>query len=71
MMVIWMYFNHILNNFVAMHYVLPFFFTYTFMIVLINFVISMEENFVLDAHTIEEDHAEETIPIVSMSALGK
>jgi hypothetical protein len=57
MTVIWLYFNHILNNFVVIHFVLLFFFTYTFMIVLINFVVSMEENVVLEAHTVEEEHA--------------
>ena len=54
MMIIWLYFNHILDNFVVIHFVLLFFFTYTFMIVRINFVVSMEENVVLEAHTVEE-----------------
>jgi hypothetical protein len=41
------------------------------MIVLIKFVVSMEENVVLEGHTVEEEHAGETIPMVSTSALGK
>jgi hypothetical protein len=40
-MVIWLYFDHILNNFVVIHFVLLFVFTYTFIIVLIKFVVSM------------------------------
>jgi hypothetical protein len=71
MTVIWLYFNHILNNFVVIHFVLLFFFTYTFMIVLIKFVVSMEENVVLEGHTVEEEHGGGTIPTVSTSALGK
>jgi hypothetical protein len=70
MTVIWLYFNHILNNFVVIHFVLLFFFTYTFMIVLINFVVSMETNVILEDHTVEEEHMGETIPMVSTSALG-
>jgi hypothetical protein len=69
--IIWLYFNHILNNFVVIHFVFLFFFTYTFMIVHINFVVSMTENVLLEAHTFEEDHVGETIPMVSTSALGK
>jgi hypothetical protein len=64
MMVIWLYFNHILNNFVVI-------LTYTFMIVIIKFVVSMAENVVLEARTVEEEHAGETIPTVSTSASGK
>ena len=64
MMVIWLHFNHILNNFVVI-------LTYTFMIVIIKFVVSMAENVVLEARTVEEEHAGETIPTVSASALGK
>jgi hypothetical protein len=71
MMVIWVYFNHILNNFVVIHFVLLFFFTYTFMIVIIKFVVSMVENVVLEARTVEEEHAGETIPMVLTSAPGK
>jgi hypothetical protein len=71
MMVIWLYFNHMLNNFVVIHFVLLFFFTYTFMIVLIKIVVSMAENIVLEGHIVEEEHAGETIPMVSTSALGK
>ena len=41
------------------------------MIVLIKFVVSMENIFVLEAHTVEEEHAGTTIPTVSTSALGK
>jgi hypothetical protein len=41
------------------------------MIVLIKFVVSMEENVVLEAHTFEEEHVGETIPMVLTSALGK
>jgi len=64
MMVIWLYFNHILNNFVVI-------LTYTFMIVIIKFVVSMAENVVLEARTVEEEHAGETISMVSTSAPGK
>jgi hypothetical protein len=71
MAVIWLYFNHILNNFVVIHFVLITFFTYTFMIVLIKFVVSMTNNVVLEGHTIEEKHMGETIPTVPTSALGK
>jgi hypothetical protein len=71
MMVIWLYSNHIFNNSVVIHFVLLIFFTYTFMIVLIKFVVSMAENVVFEGHTVEEDHAGETIPAVSTSALGK
>jgi hypothetical protein len=71
MMVIWVYFNHILNNFVVIHFVLLFFFTYTFIIVIIKFVVSMAENVVLEARTVEEEHAGETIPMVLTSAPGK
>ena len=71
MMVIWLYFNNIFNNFVVIHFVLLFFFTYTFMIVLIKFVVSMAENFVLEACTGEDEHAGATIPTVLTSALGK
>jgi hypothetical protein len=70
MTVIWLYFNHILNNFVVIHFVLTFFFTYTFMIVLINFVVSMVENGVLEARTFEEEQVGATIPMVSTNALG-
>jgi hypothetical protein len=70
MMVIWLYFNHILNNFVVIHFLLLFFFTYTFMIVLIKFLVSMEDNVILEGHTVEEEHAGETIPTVPTSALG-
>jgi hypothetical protein len=41
------------------------------MIVLINFVVSMTENFVLEGHIVEEEHVGETIPTVPTSALGK
>jgi hypothetical protein len=41
------------------------------MIVLIKFVVSMEENVVLESHTVEEEHAEATIPTVSTYALRK
>jgi len=71
MMVIWLYFNHILNNFIVIHFVLLFFCTYTFMIVLIKFVVSMTKNVVLEGHTVEEEHAGATIPTVSTNALGK
>jgi hypothetical protein len=71
MMVIWLYFNHILNNFVVIHFVLLFFFTYTFMIVRINFVVSMVENVVLEARIVEEEHTGATIPTVPTDALGK
>jgi hypothetical protein len=71
MMVIWLYFNHILNNFIVIHFVLLFFFTYTFMIVLINFLVSMAENVVLEARTVEEEYTGETVPMVLTSALGK
>ena len=64
MMVIWMYFNHILNNFVVI-------LTYTFMIVIIKFVVSMAENVVLEARTVEEEHAGATISTVSTSAPSK
>jgi hypothetical protein len=64
MMVIWLYFNHILNNFVVI-------LTYTFMIAIIKFVVSMAENVVLEASTVEEEHVEETISMVSTSAPGK
>jgi hypothetical protein len=69
MMVIWLYFNHILNNFVVIHFVVIL--TYTFMIVIIKFVVSMAENVVLEARTVEEEHAGATIPTVSTSAPGK
>ena len=59
-----MYFNHILNNFVVI-------LTYTFMIVIIKFVVSMAENVVLEARTVEEEHAGATIPMVLTSAPGK
>jgi hypothetical protein len=64
MMVIWLYFNHILNNFVVI-------LTYTFMISIIKFVVSMEENVVFEDRTVEEEHVGETILTVSTSALGK
>ena len=64
MMVIWLYFNHILNNFVVI-------LTYTFMIAIIKFVVSMAENVVLEVSTIEEEHVEAAISTVSTSALGK
>ena len=64
MMVIWLYFNHILNNFVVI-------LTYTFMIAIIKFVVSMAENVVLEGHTIEKDHMVATILMVSTNALGK
>jgi hypothetical protein len=70
-MVIWLYFNHILNNFAVIHFVLLFFFTYTFMIVIINFVVSMVENVVLEACTVEEEHIGATIPTVLTSAPTK
>ena len=70
-MVIWLYFNHILNNFVVIHFVLLFFFTYTFMIVFMMFVVSMVENVVLEACKIEEEHTGATIPMVPTSALCK
>jgi hypothetical protein len=41
------------------------------MIVLIKFVVSKEENVLLEACAIEEEHMGETIPMVSTSALGK
>jgi hypothetical protein len=68
---IWLYFNHILNNFIVIHFVLLFVFTYTFVIVLIKFVVLISENGVLEVSTFEEEHGEETIPMVSTSALGK
>jgi hypothetical protein len=71
MMVIWLYFNHILNNSVVIHFVLPFFFSYTFIIVFIKYVVSMAENVVLEAHIVEEEHVGTTIPMVATSALGK
>jgi hypothetical protein len=64
MMVIWLYFNHILNNFVVI-------LTYTFMIAIIKFVVSMVENVVLEARTVEEEHVGETISTVSTNAPGK
>ena len=64
MMVIWVYFNHILNNFVVI-------LTYTFMIFIIKFVVSMAENVVLEARTVEEEHVGATISTVSTSAPGK
>jgi Na+/citrate or Na+/malate symporter len=64
MMVIWLYFNHILNNFVVI-------LTYTFMIAIIKFVVSMAENVVLEARTVEEEHVEATISTVSTSTPGK
>jgi hypothetical protein len=64
MMVIWLYFNHILNNFVVI-------LTYTFMISIIKFVVSMAENVVLEAHIIEEEHVGATISMVLTSAPGK
>jgi hypothetical protein len=64
MMVIWLYFNHILNNFVVI-------LTYTFMIAIIKFVVSMAENVVLEARTVEEDHVGATISMVSTCAPGK
>jgi hypothetical protein len=70
-MVIWLYINHILNNFVVINFVLLIFFTYTFMIcILINFVVSMVENVLLEAPTPEEEYRE-SIPTVSTSAPGK
>ena len=63
-MVIWLYFNHILNNFVVI-------LTYTFMIAIIKFVVSMVENVVLEARTVEEEHMGATISTVSTSAPGK
>jgi hypothetical protein len=71
MTIIWLYFNHILNNFVVIRFVLLFFLTYTFMIFLIKFVVSMAENIVLEVHTVEEEHAGATIPMVTTIALGK
>jgi hypothetical protein len=44
MMVIWLYFNHILNSFVVIHFVVIHFvviLTYTFMIFIIKFAVSM------------------------------
>jgi hypothetical protein len=41
------------------------------MIVIIKFVVSMAKNVVLEARTVEEEHAGETIPTVSTSAPGK
>ena len=41
------------------------------MIVLIKFVVSMEENVILEGYTVEEEHAGATIPTMSISALGK
>ena len=41
------------------------------MIVLIKFVVSMENNVVLEGHTFEEEHAGETIPTMPTNALGK
>jgi hypothetical protein len=41
------------------------------MIILINFVVSMAENVVLEARTVEEEHVGETIPTMSTSALDK
>jgi hypothetical protein len=54
-----------------MHFVLLFFLTYTFMIVLIKFVVSMEENVVLEGHIFEEEHEGETIRTVPTNARGK
>jgi hypothetical protein len=41
------------------------------MIVLIKFVVSMVENVVLEARTVEEEYTGETVPMVLTSALGK
>jgi hypothetical protein len=41
------------------------------MIVLIKFVVSMEENVVLESRTVEEEHVGATIPTLSTNALGK
>ena len=41
------------------------------MIFLINFVVSMVDNIVFEAHAIEEDHVGATIPMVPTIALGK
>jgi hypothetical protein len=41
------------------------------MIAIIKFVVSMAENVVLEARTVEEEHVEETISTVSTSAPGK
>ena len=70
-MIIWLHFNHIFNNFIVVHFELLLFFTYTFMIVLIKFMVSMEDNVLLDVHTIEEENAGESIPMVLTSTLGK
>ena len=41
------------------------------MIVLIKFVVSMEENVILEGYTVEEEHAGETISTVPTSELSK
>jgi hypothetical protein len=41
------------------------------MIAIIKFVVSMAENVVLEARTVEEEHVEATISTVSTSAPGK
>jgi len=41
------------------------------MIVLIKFVVSMEENVVHESHIFGEEHTGETIPMVPTNALGK
>jgi hypothetical protein len=64
MMVIWLYFKHILNNFLVI-------LTYTFMIAIIKFVVSMAENVLLEACIVEEEHVGATISTVSTSAPGK
>ena len=41
------------------------------MIVLIKFVVSMASNFVLESHTVEEEHTREAIPMMLTNVLGK
>lgn len=62
-MVIWLYINHILNNFS-----LIFFYLFIYDCVVINFVLSMAEHIIQEDPLLEEDHMA-TIPTVKTSAL--